>query len=117
MAQIAVTHAVLFSVEFFHSYLTNWTNIYFREIKRFHIFVQQWRDDQKKTDYKSTDSKNGNDDNIDSEVIVVPRIVTILDKANLNHIEVSVSPTNVTQKKIRTLIKQNSNPLMELRLV
>ena len=71
----------------------------------------------KNTDDKSTDSNNGNDDNIDSEVIVVPKIVTILDKANLNHIEVSVSPTNVTHTKIQTLIKQNSNPLMELRLV
>ena len=48
---------------------------------------------------KSIDSNNGNDNNIVDDVIIVQPTVTILDKANLNHIEISVSQTNLTQKK------------------
>ena len=61
------------------------------------------------------DSNNGNSDIIDDKVIVVPNIRTVLDKANLNDIDVSVSPTNLTQTKLNS--EKNSNQLKELMLV
>ena len=64
-----------------------------------------------------TATNNGNDNNIDAEVIIVPPTVTIFDNANWNDIEISVGPTNLTQKKIQILIKQNSNQSKELILV